>query len=475
VPLLRAAQRRYPNDFWLSLDLGSTLLDAKQYEEAVGYYRVAVALRPDAATAHNNLGVALKYNKDLEGAVAAFRRAIALDPESASTHNNLGAALHDKGDLDAAIREVQKAIALDPKSAKAHYNLGSALHDKQDLDGAIRELQKAIALDPRYALSHYNLGIALYDNKDLDGAIAAFRRAIDIDPKLAGAHNNLGVALHDKGDLGGAITEHRRAIALDPKDAAAHTGLGNALYDKQDLAGAIAAYRRAIDIDPNLAYAHGGLGRALLQQGRFAEARTEFRRSLELLPARDPWRQFNSQQLQECERLLAADEKLSAVLRGEAEPAGAAERLALGQLCQYKHRHAAAARFYAGAFAADPRPAADLQQQHRYNAACSAALAAAGQGEDAKRLPDKVAVMLRRQALQWLRADLALYVKLAVRDEPAGKQFVREKMRHWQQDADLTSVREKEAIDKLPADEHEAWRALWADVDALLKKVEPKK
>jgi hypothetical protein len=155
---------------------------------------------------------------------------------------------------------------------------------------------------------------------------------------------------------------------------------------------------------------------------------------------------------------------------------------ALGQLLAGQRRwpeavdrrlHAAAAWFYAGAFAADPKLTTDLRRQHRYNAACSAALAAAGQGEDARNLPDKARLMLRRQALGWLCADLALYVQLAQRDEPAAKQAVRQALTRWQQDADLAAVRDKAALDLLPDDERQPWRRLWDDVAALLAGVGP--
>ena len=46
----------------------------------------------------------------------------------------------------------------------------------------------------------------------------------------------------------------------------------------------------------------------------------------------------------------------------------------------------------------DPKRASDLRQQHRYNAACSAVLTAAGKADDARLVPDKVARRLRRQA-----------------------------------------------------------------------------
>jgi hypothetical protein len=43
-------------------------------------------------------------------------------------------------------------------------------------------------------------------------------------------------------------------------------------------------------------------------------------------------------------------------------------------------------------------------------------------------------------------------------------------LQHWQQDADLASVRNKDALAKLPAEEQKAFTQLWADVAALLKK-----
>jgi hypothetical protein len=61
-------------------------------------------------------------------------------------------------------------------------------------------------------------------------------------------------------------------------------------------------------------------------------------------------------------------------------------------------RYRSAARLYAEAFAAQPTLADDLQASHRYDAACSAALAAAGQGKEAPRADDKERARLRQRA-----------------------------------------------------------------------------
>ena len=187
-----------------------------------------------------------------------------------------------------------------------------------------------------------------------------------------------------------------------------------------------------------------------------------------MCPSSHPLQRPFAQQLQNCEQYLALDSKLPAILRGETSPTNPGEALTLAQMCQeHKKRHVAAARLFADAFAAEPKLAADLNQQYRYNAACSAALAAAGEGEDARSLPDKVVTMFRHWALSWLRADLTAYAKLAERPDPAARQSVRQRLAHWQSDAGLASVRAKEALAELPEGEAGDWRKLWAEVDAF--------
>jgi tetratricopeptide (TPR) repeat protein len=270
----------------------------------------------------------------------------------------------------------------------------------------------------------------------------------------------------------GAIECFQKAIAADPKYAEAHCNLGNALEGKGDLEGAIECFNKAIAADPKCANAHGALGRALLQQGRFAQACAATRRCLQLLPAGHPLRRFVSRQLQRCQRLRGFDKRLTAVLQGKAQPKDAAERLDLAWLAQrpYKRQHAAAARLSAEAFAEQPTLADDLRRQPRYHAARSAVLAAAGRAADAKTVPDKARLPLRRQALRWLQADLALYARMVQGGKPAAQQAVRQRLGHWQADADLASVRSNEALAELPEGEAGDWRKLWAEVDVLRKR-----
>jgi hypothetical protein len=158
-------------------------------------------------------------------------------------------------------------------------------------------------------------------------------------------------------------------------------------------------------------------------------------------------------------------------------------RLALAQLClHYKRLYAAAARLYADAFAAEPKLADDPRAPHRYRAARSAALAAAGKGEGAAKLDDEGRARLRGQALAWLRARLRgqalawLRAHLRVRASqvekgtPQARAAAVKSLRHWQAYPDLAGVRDAAALAGLPEAERADWQRFWADVQALLEK-----
>src|SRR5262249_1885208 len=152
--------------------------------------------------------------------------------------------------------------------------------------------------------------------------------------------------------------------------------LGCALLAKRELDGAIAAFQDAVrlkDDDPEF---HCNLGHSLRDKGLFVEALTHLRRGHDLGSRNPRWRYPSAAWVQDCERLVELDAKRPGVLRGEIQPANAAEGIALAEMClRCKKLYTAAPRFYAGAFASQPELAKDLNRHHRYEAARAAALA----------------------------------------------------------------------------------------------------
>ncbi|HKB38359.1 MAG TPA: tetratricopeptide repeat protein, partial [Gemmataceae bacterium] len=183
-PLLRAAQRRHPEDFWLNYALGEALRERKP-ADAVSFYRAALATRPKVGAVHGEVGMALYRLDQFDEAILAYRRAIELDPKAVRYHIHLGICWQVQGQWEEAMAEFRRALEIDPNVASTHNNLGVCLKAKGRPDEAMAEFRRAIALDPNGALAHNQLAICLHSHGRLEEALAEYRRSIELDPQFS--------------------------------------------------------------------------------------------------------------------------------------------------------------------------------------------------------------------------------------------------------------------------------------------------
>jgi serine/threonine-protein kinase len=476
VGLLRRAQAEHPGDVWINYRLAELLerLHPPRTEEAIRFYTVARALRPE--TAHSLVHALKDRGRDNE-AVTVFRDLTDRRSGNGRHWVCLGVLLTNRGDRTAAEQALQKAVTiqreavrLKPDDEAAHIVLGNVLCDvAHDYTAAIAEFREAIRLKPDDTLAHRNLGIALRNQGKLDEAIAEFREAIRLEPDDARAHNSLGLALAKYRRPDEAIVAHREAIRLQPDYAPAHQDLGAALFNfAHDYPAAEAEFREAIRLQPDDALAHCNLAGSLLRQGKLRESLAEYRRGHELGSKRPGWSNPSEKWVREAERRVELESRLPAVLRGDDKPRDAAEALVFADLGSVRRRYNLAVRFYTDAFRAIPELAEDVKAGNRYNAACAAALWVGGTSDEKPPLDDQAKTQWRKQALSWLEGDLAYWTKQADTGKPDAKALVSKTLQHWKTDSDLIAIRDETALKALPGEEDKPWRALWTKVDALL-------
>jgi serine/threonine protein kinase/Flp pilus assembly protein TadD len=508
MAIIHQAQVLRPEDLWINCELGHYLRHTQppRTDEATRYLMAAVAVRPLSPGTRVNLGEALKALGKLSEAEAQYRLAIQLKPNYAMAHLGLGNTLSSMGMETEATAEYRQAIQIKPEYAVAYLDLGNALGRRGKWADAADIFRQAIALQPDYAEAFTNLGNALdalgkpaeamAEYRRATGlkpdlpqprinlgnvlarlgkpveAMAEYRRATGLRPELPEAHQGLGVVLQQLGQHAEAADAYLRAIQIKPEDAQAHYSLGNALAAQGKLTDAADAYRRALGLKPDYAEAHCNLADVFSRQGRFADALAAYRRGHELGSQQPNWRYPSARWVREAERLVALGAKLPKVLAGEAQPADAAERMALAKMCQeHKELYAASARFYSEAFAAQPTLAAGAA---RYNAACAAALAGSGQGKDAGGLDEQERSRLRGQALIWLRSELDDLRRRLDNKPIKSRPAILQEMQHWQRDTDFAGVRGPEELKKLPETERPEWQKLWEDVETLRKRAAEK-
>jgi tetratricopeptide (TPR) repeat protein/serine/threonine protein kinase len=458
------------------IGLGVALMGKGRLDEAIEAFQKAIGLKKDSATAHYNLGRALLAKGRLMDAVATYQQAVNLKPDLPGAHYGLGNALFEAGQTDRAIAAYRKAIQLKQDDYMAHNGLGNGLQVKGRLDDAIKEHQEAIRLKPDCPEAHNSLGIALAKKDRLDEAVAEIREAIRLKKGFAGAYVSLGNVMHLKGQQEEAIASYRKAIALDCHDSRAHYNLANVLRDKGLVEEAIKEYREAIRIKQTDAQAHFNLGQLLRLQGEFRKALDELRRAQELSSGDSALASSAAQWVRRCERMVELEGQLAGFLPRKIKPASPGEAIELGGLCYLKRLYRAAARFYDEAFAAEPRLADDLNAHHHYLAACAAALAGCGKGNDADKLDGNERARLRRQALGWLGASLEAWRRLLDKepDQVRSAARVAKALQHCLADSDLSGVRGPEALAQLPDAERQLWHQLWVDVADTLARAQGK-
>jgi eukaryotic-like serine/threonine-protein kinase len=209
------------------------------------------------------------------------------------------------------------------------------------------------------------------------------------------------------------------------------------------------------------------LGNVLKSRGLFAEALGYLQKGHELGSRQPGWRYPSARWVSDCRRLVELEPRFLAILKGEVSPKDADERIVLADFCYQKALYTTSARFYVQAFAEQPPLAENLGADYRYVAACAAALAGSGVGKDDPPPDEAARAKLRELALGWLRADLTAWGKGLDGGDEKARQAIVENFDHWKTDSDLAGIRDEAALAKLPEGEREAFRSLWADVEAL--------
>jgi serine/threonine-protein kinase len=468
--LLREACRRQPSNFWLNREMAAAQYAEGRLDEAAGYYRAALAVRPKNAGAHAELGLVLLMTGQTDYELAEFRLAVELAPDVPSMHTFLVDRLAMAGYWKEAAAACRRALEADPHNPHPLRVLGNDLwHNNGRIEDATALLRKAVEIDPSFVNAHYDLGILYWQTGQHEEAAKAFRAVTQLTPRDAYAHQHLGLELAMTGRPAEAIDELKAAIALRPSEYPLHMDLGAMLRSQGRLEEAADSFRQATTIKPQ-AGGWSDLAAVLLDQGRFVEARAATQRFLDLPAnqAMSAFRRAYQRQLDLCDSLHTIEAKLPAILAGDERPTDVPTQFALAQWClKHKRLTATAASYYTSVLSAQPSLADDPEAGIRFDAACAAALAGCGVGDDAGKLDDVRRAELRKQAFDWLTAEYGAWAERHHLGKPGDHRLVATAVRSWLNNEDLVGVRDQHALARFPSDERQDWQALWEKAAAL--------
>jgi Tfp pilus assembly protein PilF len=174
--------------------LGQVLLSQSSVEEAVACFEAALRADPHHIDSLNNLANVVR-SRDLKRAIGLYRRALDLNPNAPHATYNLANALRDDHGYEEAQVLYRRAIAAEPKHFHAHFNLGVLLEQSGRFSDAIAHYLEARKIHPEHLSSLARL-IALRefepDEALLREAHARVQAADAKDEERIKLHHSLG-------------------------------------------------------------------------------------------------------------------------------------------------------------------------------------------------------------------------------------------------------------------------------------------
>lgn len=248
------------------------------YATAKREYLAVLAISPDFAEVHMNLGLVDQLQDNIPEAMVEFRRALRLKPTLAGANFFLGVDYCKTGEGSRAISYLKAAARKEPNQPDIWSWLATAQEMSGDYHAEVATLREALSQQPRNVDLLYLLGHA-YERLGRDEAnrlqkvapgsaraeqllaesyatsnawsmaMIRFQNALAASPKTPGLHVEMGEVLMRAGRVKHAAMEFDEELRLDPGNLRAIIRRGEAKLILGDIDGALQDWTLAINTD----------------------------------------------------------------------------------------------------------------------------------------------------------------------------------------------------------------------------------
>jgi len=267
----RAVLAVRPNYAEAHANLGAVLIRLDRYKEAIQEYQTALKLAPNLTPILLNIGLAHYRKGQFEKAVVAFKRFLKSSPDNAQAIQLTALSLVVLGRDEEALQYLDPALAAAPNNPALLYALGlaSLRLRKPMVTGVIEELAR---VPDGLAFSHLLYGQASIWNSRFEKGIEELEAAAKLDPNLPRLHYSLGVGYFKLARFEEARAAMEAELRRVPEDASTICFTASIDEVEGKLDDALGRLGQALKADPESATAPAMIGRILMKQGKYAEA-----------------------------------------------------------------------------------------------------------------------------------------------------------------------------------------------------------
>jgi tetratricopeptide (TPR) repeat protein len=274
--------------------VGEYYIDKNDSENAINFFREAVALDPQNPVAPKGLseGLALKGNEllvkdQVKAAKDLFNESLKYNPNNAVAFYGLAEVFSEQGADADSIANYERALQFDKDLTEIYVPLGILYYQAGNIAKADELLTKAVAVDETSAETQFFLGLVRYAQNNNTAALNAFNKATAAKPVYPEAHYYTGEVLDRNGKYAQAAAEYEIALQQKPNYFEAALDLGSENYKLEQWEKAIAAYETAIKLKNDNVQAYINLGDAYRQLPNYERAEANYNLAVSFIE-RDP-------------------------------------------------------------------------------------------------------------------------------------------------------------------------------------------
>lgn len=301
------------------------LINNDSKKEAIGALAMFLAIYPDYALAHNDLGVLYYGEGEKEKALKHYEQAAQFEPKNPVFQKNLADFYYvEQGHVKKAMELYVKVLAANPTDIEVLLILGHICVSLKKFEDAKVFYNKVIELEPwnldaremldelmkgqRTEVGSQWVGIKeealgkadfldtpdkmyqdvqkMLNSGEENEAVSALERLLKAYPDYAIAHNDLGVLCYNRNNKEEALHHYEKAVQLEPNNDIFQKNLGDFYYvESGRMEEALGIYLKILTANPTDIETLLIMGHICVSLKKIGDAKVFYNRALEL----EPW------------------------------------------------------------------------------------------------------------------------------------------------------------------------------------------
>ncbi|HSC25453.1 MAG TPA: tetratricopeptide repeat protein [Candidatus Babeliales bacterium] len=195
------------------------LFTTEQYEEAIAFYKQALALNPTCAQLFFNLGQALYHIKKYSEALYAYKKTISHKNDHYRAYVQIAKIMIDVKQANDAIKPLKKALAIEPNNPDARLLLARVCNDKHYFDESIKIITEGLQIEPHHINLRFELGNVYNLVNRLDEALTLYQELNRQIPNNPSILYNIAFTFKKIGQLDQALYYYNKTLEINPNHA----------------------------------------------------------------------------------------------------------------------------------------------------------------------------------------------------------------------------------------------------------------